>query len=417
MYGIVLIAVLAVTGGAIAYIGDRLGTKVGKRKLTIFGLRPKHTSILVTIITGILIVSSTLGVLSLVSRDVRTALFGMEELKARLSALSTDVANKNQELEASRAELEAKTKEYSGLTAKIKETTAQLAAITGELARVTTERDRTAASLAKVQADYVAAKGDLTKAANEIRGLEATKKELDTRITSLNEARNTLQNDVNRLNELTGNLKEGLQMVREGSILFQNGEVLATAMVSGADGRENVENNLRGIMYNTDEMLKNRLGLSGKNISLLWIAQKDFDHAVDTIVAGPQTTVVRIISTGNTVYGEPIIASIDTFPNRHLYDNGAVVYSQTFNAPEDGKDTEELVLNFLRQVNASAIKQGILADPLQGTVGSISGAQFYDTVNKVKKYNSGKIEMTAMANADISSMGPLKIDIRVRAAN
>jgi len=57
VYGIVLIAVLAIMGGAIAYIGDKLGTRVGKRKLSIFGLRPKHTSIIVTIITGILIAS------------------------------------------------------------------------------------------------------------------------------------------------------------------------------------------------------------------------------------------------------------------------------------------------------------------------------------------------------------------------
>lgn len=54
MFGIALIAVLAVTGEWLpAYIGDKLGTKVGKKKLTIFGLRP-NASIVVTIITGIL---------------------------------------------------------------------------------------------------------------------------------------------------------------------------------------------------------------------------------------------------------------------------------------------------------------------------------------------------------------------------
>lgn len=417
MYGIVLIAVLAVTGGAIAYIGDRLGTKVGKRKLTIFGLRPKHTSILVTIITGILIVSSTLGVLSLVSRDVRTALFGMDELRARLSSLSADVTTKNQELEASRAELEAKTKEYSGLTAKIKETAAQLAAITDELSKVAAERDRTAASLKQMQADYAQAKGDLTKAATEIQALEATKKELDTRVTSLNQAKTNLQSDVDRLNELTVNLKEGLQVVREGSILYQAGEVLSTSVVSGASSREDIENHLRGIVYSTNQMLINKLGLTGKEINVLWISKSDFDQAVEAIAAEPETAVVRIAASGNTVYGEPVIGSISVFPNRHLYSDGTVVYSQVFDIPDSSKATEELVLRFLQQVNAAAIKQGILADPLQGTVGSISGAQFYDTVNKVKRYNSGKIEMTAVANGNVTSIGPLTIDIRVRNIN
>lgn len=38
MYGLFLIMVLVVVGGAIAFIGDRLGSKVGKKKLTILGL-------------------------------------------------------------------------------------------------------------------------------------------------------------------------------------------------------------------------------------------------------------------------------------------------------------------------------------------------------------------------------------------
>ena len=49
MYGIVLIAVLVATGGIIAFIGDRLGTKIGKKRLSLFGLRPRYTSTIVTI--------------------------------------------------------------------------------------------------------------------------------------------------------------------------------------------------------------------------------------------------------------------------------------------------------------------------------------------------------------------------------
>lgn len=72
-----LIVVLVLTGGVIAFIYDRLGSKVGKKKLSLFGLRPRHTSILVIIITGILITTVTFGILAIASKDVRTALFGM----------------------------------------------------------------------------------------------------------------------------------------------------------------------------------------------------------------------------------------------------------------------------------------------------------------------------------------------------
>ena len=60
MYGLYLIAVLVVTGGAIAFIGDRLGTKIGKKRLSIFGLRPRHTSNVVTVITGFVITALTI---------------------------------------------------------------------------------------------------------------------------------------------------------------------------------------------------------------------------------------------------------------------------------------------------------------------------------------------------------------------
>ncbi|NLY29803.1 MAG: DUF3084 domain-containing protein, partial [Firmicutes bacterium] len=36
MYGVTLIVVLGLVGGAIAYIGDRIGMKVGRSRLSLF---------------------------------------------------------------------------------------------------------------------------------------------------------------------------------------------------------------------------------------------------------------------------------------------------------------------------------------------------------------------------------------------
>ena len=129
MYGVLLILVLVITGGAIAFIGDRLGSKVGKKRLSLFGLRPRHTSIIVTIVTGILITTTTLGVMTLVSKDVRTALFGMEQLnrtmletKASLTEAQAGLASAQQQkdeadraLTASQAEVEKLQSQQSAL--------------------------------------------------------------------------------------------------------------------------------------------------------------------------------------------------------------------------------------------------------------------------------------------------------------
>lgn len=82
MYGLGLVLMLVVLGGLIAFIGDRIGMKIGKKRLSIFGLRPKYTSILITIITGIVVAGTSVLVMSIVSQDVRTALFRMHEIQA-----------------------------------------------------------------------------------------------------------------------------------------------------------------------------------------------------------------------------------------------------------------------------------------------------------------------------------------------
>jgi len=43
----------------VAYLGDIVGTRIGKRRISLFGLRPRHTSSVITVITGILIVAGT----------------------------------------------------------------------------------------------------------------------------------------------------------------------------------------------------------------------------------------------------------------------------------------------------------------------------------------------------------------------
>ena len=80
LVGLKILFIIAIMGGLIAYMGDKLGTKVGKRKMSLFGLRPKHTSIIVTIVTGLLVAATTVGVLTITSQSVRTALFGMDQL-------------------------------------------------------------------------------------------------------------------------------------------------------------------------------------------------------------------------------------------------------------------------------------------------------------------------------------------------
>ncbi len=105
----IYIFVLMVISGVIAYLGDVLGTYVGKKRLTVFGLRPRITALVVAISTGILITMLTLGVSAIISEDVRIALFSMDELRRDIDKLQAETRG----LTESRDRLEREKKSLS----------------------------------------------------------------------------------------------------------------------------------------------------------------------------------------------------------------------------------------------------------------------------------------------------------------
>lgn len=86
------VIILMLISGIIAYIGDLLGTYVGKRRLTVFGFRPRVTALIVAISTGILITVFTLGVAATLSEDVKIALFSVDQLKEEKNKLEKETA-------------------------------------------------------------------------------------------------------------------------------------------------------------------------------------------------------------------------------------------------------------------------------------------------------------------------------------
>ena len=76
MTGWFLLLALLVLGGVLSTLGDRLGSRVGKARLSLLGLRPKRTAVVITVLTGSLISALSLGLLLLVSRQLRVREIG-----------------------------------------------------------------------------------------------------------------------------------------------------------------------------------------------------------------------------------------------------------------------------------------------------------------------------------------------------
>lgn len=93
--GFLLIPVLVVASGLIAWAGNAVGRRVGKNRLSLFGLRPRTTAQIVSVLTGVLINLVTVGAVLAFSRDARVALFELREtlrsLEARAELLRAEI--------------------------------------------------------------------------------------------------------------------------------------------------------------------------------------------------------------------------------------------------------------------------------------------------------------------------------------
>ncbi|BAZ04132.1 DUF3084 domain-containing protein [Calothrix sp. NIES-3974] len=193
MTGYILIAAVLILGGVIATVGDRIGTRVGKKRLSLFNLRPKNTAVLVTIITGFGISASTLGILFLADEGLRKGVLQMDEIRRELRRKRRDLETQSQQLEAVRnekqqveaqldkarsekqkaqEELQKIDKSLQAANIRQKETQAQLNRTLDIQARTQKEFERTREQLGEVGTQYQRAISELQKVYEERKRLQ-----------------------------------------------------------------------------------------------------------------------------------------------------------------------------------------------------------------------------------------------------
>src|SRR5450755_2006669 len=86
--GFGLVVLIMAVAGLVAYVGDRVGHQVGRRRMTLFGLRPKYTSTIFAVGFGMLIALLVIVVSLVASFDARQALFSLNKLNDQIAQLS-----------------------------------------------------------------------------------------------------------------------------------------------------------------------------------------------------------------------------------------------------------------------------------------------------------------------------------------
>lgn len=399
MYGIMLIVVLVLTGGVIAFIGDRLGSKVGKKKLSLFGLRPRHTSILITIITGILITTVTFGILAIASKDVRTALFGMNKLKAELNEKQSMLEEASGALVNVKNDLNTTKEEYAKSKKDLEETQEDL-----EIAQQAAEL---------LRQEQVALQNRNQELWSDNQTLIEHNQSLAENNQFLLANNESLKADNLELEKTNSDLQEGIENIRERPIIYRVGELLASGVIKKTDDPVKIQNDLNQIIALANSKIIDRLGTEGSKDGV-WIYPIEYQKAMDRLKQAKGDTVIRLIVAANLVKGDPVLTELEMHPNRVVYQENEFVYQKIYNVPIDGSNSEMLISDFLRNVNMTAINNGILPNPLTGTVGVINGNQIY-AIEKALAENRGKdVLISAFAAADTEVLGPLRLHIYLK---
>jgi uncharacterized protein (DUF3084 family) len=199
--GYLLIGAILILGGIVAVSGDRIGTRVGKARLTLFKLRPRQTATLVTIVTGTLISGSVLTLIFGASEQLRTGVFDLQKIQRKLSDtkenLNRALEQKDRvqrELEVARNEQSAAQDLLSGINKSLKdELLKQSVAAQNfnntkqQLQAVSQQRNDLVAEVTQIRRQ----RSDLTAArqvlATQVQDLKDQSERLETKIEPLQE--------------------------------------------------------------------------------------------------------------------------------------------------------------------------------------------------------------------------------------
>ncbi len=397
MSGWLLIIALLVLGGVLSALGDRLGSRVGKARLSLFNMRPRRTAVLITVLTGSLISALSLGLMLLVSRQLRVGLFELDGLQQKLQ-------DSRRQLQQNRGALESAEEERRQAIAQTQRIDAELSTAKQRAATLREELEPLQQQRVRLEAEQQRLSRDIQQRDRDIKARDA-----DIRRTEeeLKRVRASIQAGEAELKELERNLIA----LRRGSVVLSSGEALATATIrleSAGQAKTVIDRLLQDANLTAYQQV--RPGETPDR-QILLVPRKDVQR-LRTIISKPGTWVVSIRSATNVLRGETIVYAFpDVRPNRRISRSGEVLASATL---PDQDRSPEMVRRRLNLLLASAFaevqRRGSLVEGLQfdGTVFAQLGLALVD-----RPEGEGDLTLEVIAESDSDSGDPVLVAFRV----
>lgn len=448
MYGAALIVALAIAGGVIAYAGDRIGMKVGRKRLSIFGLRPKYTSIIITVITGVVIAGCSILLLSLASENVRKALFQIREIQEALLETRNDLETKQAEADMLSKRVGEIMGEYEELQGRFDEANRELERVSderaravGELARVQTRLSESEERLRGVEARYEAAAEDLDIANAQLKSAQAEEARLKQETMALQASVSALSVTRDELTEEAASLQQKVDEIRLaaavalaeaaqssqtsmiGRVIFRADEVVLGRVVDASQPAESIDRQVRAFLLEANEIAAKRGAgpVSGAirddgDTSAIRFDLANASAAFAKIMESRDKVVLRAVSPVNTWYGGVLLVSLHVFPEKLIFEGGQVVASRKIDGSEGIDRVQEGLLGLMEDVNSALLAAGMPSDE-EGKIGTIlTVTEFALAIASVLEMKT-LVKVEAVAECDIWRIaGPLSLRLVIKPA-
>ena len=416
MSGWLLILALLVLGGVLSTLGDRLGSRVGKARLSLFNLRPRDTAVVITALTGALISAVSLGLLLLVSERLRVGLFELDQIQARLRDSRAALERNRQELIHSRGEV---AQAQQGRTQALRSRSQALVI-----------RDRALASSRQAQAEQRKAQAGLAGAEQQVAGLRRELQPLQQERRRLEGERERLSKDVRARDSEIRRTEAELKKVREriaagakelkdletnvialrrGDVVIASGQPLASAKVrlqEPGQARSVIDALLQQANLAAFRLL---LPEQRPDRQILLVPRNDIER-LEQLIRKSGTWVVSIRSASNVVRGEQrVLGFPDVRPNRPVVRRGEVLARTALEGDERRPEEVRNRLNLLLAAAfARAQRQGTLVDGLQFDV-----AAFNALGRRLSERPAGvTAQLEAVVMRDADTPDPIVVELR-----
>ena len=369
MSGWLLILAVLVLGGVLSTLGDRLGSRIGKARLSLFQMRPRRTAVVITVLTGSLISALTLGLMVAVSERLRVGLFQLDELETRLRS--------------SRKSLQLSLKQL----------------------------DQNQAELAQARSDRAAAEQQLAPLKQQRQELEAERDRLGQDVAARDEELRQLQQRTRRSQQELRQLERNVLDLRSGDVVLSTGQPLTMAKVA-IPKPELARQATEDVLRQANVQAYQRVLPGQKPEQQLLLIPRSEVIKVEKALRSGGPWVISIHSAGNVLRGEKqVLAFADVRRSRQVLEAGQVLASLSLDPEQRAQKQVFARLNLLlAAARNESQRRGALNPRLQVDQDALNAL----AAQLVERQGNQPVRLEVVAARDSESLDPIAVTVRAK---